>query len=77
MLDIFYSNKYDNKTAIINNKKEYSFLDLKKIISANIQIIKNKKDNVVILGEDNFSFIINFFASIFLNKNIFLVSDIR
>ena len=77
MLDIFYSNKYDNKTAVINNKKEYSFSDLKKIISANIQIIKNKKDNVVILGVDNFSFIINFFASIFLNKNIFLISDIK
>ena len=73
--EIFTTNKYDEKIAIINENKEYSYGDLKKIIAKETEFIKNKKNNVVISNSDNFSFIIQFFASIFCKKNIYLVAD--
>ena len=75
ILEIFTTNKYDKKIAVINNNNKYSFSQLKKLIASEINYIKNKKENVVITSEDNFSFIIQFFASIFCNKNIYLVTD--
>lgn len=75
VLEIFTSNKYDNKIAIVNGEKKYNFCELKKIIAHHIQILKDKKENIVISTSDNFSFIVQFFASIFSLKNIFLISD--
>ena len=75
IIDIFKTNKYDNKTAVMNGNKSYTLSDIKSLIGAEIENIKNKKENIVILGKDNFSFIIEFFAALFCNKNIYLISD--
>ena len=65
MLEVFYTNKYDNKIALTDGEKNYTVLELKNLIASEILRIKDKKDNVVIYNEDNFAFIIQFFASVF------------
>ena len=75
MFDIFYTNKYDNRTALITNKSIYTFSDIKKQIARQIENLKNKKSNVVILSGDNYNFVINFFAALFSDKNIYLLTD--
>lgn len=75
MLSIFYTNKYDNKLAVITQDKSYTYLEIKNQVAWQIENIKNKKDNVVILSGDNYKFIINFFAALFCNKNIYLLTD--
>ena len=75
MLEIFNTKKYDNNIAVTNGTDNYTFYDLKSLIAAEIKFLKNKKDNIVILPEDNFSFIIQFFASLFCSKNIYLITD--
>ena len=75
MLEFFTTDKFDNKIAVTDGKKNYTFNDLKKLISAEINSIKDKKENVVILGGDNFSFIIQFFGALACSKSIYLITD--
>lgn len=75
MLEVFTTSDFDNKIAVINENKIYSFKDLKELIANQLRFIKGKKENIVILSGDNFSFIINFFASVFAGKNIYLMTD--
>jgi len=73
--EIFTTSKYDNKIAVTDGVKNYTIADLKNLITSEIKFLKNKKENVVILAGDNFDFIIQFFASILANKNIYLITD--
>ena len=73
--DIFYSKKFDDKIAVIDGEKSYTFKALKEIVSAQSKFLEGKSENIIILGDNNFNFIIQFFASIFCNKNIFLFAD--
>ena len=73
MLDIF--EKYKNKTAVLKDGKPYTYNDIKKLIASQIETLKSKKNNIVILSGDNFNFIIQFFASIYCGKNIYLITD--
>ena len=73
MLDIF--EKYKNKQAVIKGGKPYSYNDIKNLIASEIEILKGKKENIVILCGDNFGFIIQFFASLYCDKNIYLITD--
>ena len=68
MLEVFTTNKYDNKITLTDGEKDYTVLELKTLIASEILRIKNKKDNVVIYNEDNLAFIIQFFASVFAAK---------
>lgn len=72
---IFTTSKYDNKIAVTDGIKNYTVADLKNFITSEIKFLKSKKENVVILAGNNFDFIIQFFASIFANKNIYLITD--
>ena len=72
---IFATDKYDNKIAVTNGLDRYTFKELKDLIASEIQFLKDKKDNIVILGGDNSSFIIQFFASLFCHKNVYLLTD--
>ena len=75
MLEFFTKSKYENKVAITNGKDNYTFYDLKCLISSEINAIKNKKENIVLLAGDNFSFIIQFFAALSCSKNVYLITD--
>lgn len=73
--DIFYSEKLNDKIAIVNAEISYSYKDIKALIAGQMEFLEDKSNNIVISGDDNFSFIIQFFASVFLSKNIYLVTD--
>ena len=75
MIDVFTTSKYDNKIAVTNGEQNFTFAELKKLIIAEANYLKDKKDNLVILNHDNFDFIIQFFAALICSKNIFLVTD--
>ena len=75
MLEIFTTNKYDDRIAINDGSKDYRISDLKGLVASEISFLKDKKENVVILAGDNFSFIIQFFASLFCSKNSYLITD--
>lgn len=75
MINFFLNDKYDNETFIIKGGKFYSVFDFKKRVLSQIEYIKNKNKNMVLLCDDNYSFLINFIASVFLEKEIYILSD--
>ncbi len=75
MLEVFTTNEYDSKIAVTDGINNYTFYDLKRLIAAEINFLKNKKDNVVIIEGDNFSFIIQFWAALFCSKKVYLITD--
>lgn len=75
MLELFTSSKDDNKIVVIKNDKEFTLSDLKRKIVSLTEELKGKNQNIVILNSNNFNFIIQFFASVFSKKNIYLVAD--
>ena len=76
MLDsIFNTDKYNSNIWIKNNFKSYTVKEIKELIKTRCSQIKNKSDNVVIFDDNNFAFIINFFASLYTNKTIYLVDS--
>lgn len=77
MLEFFYTDKFDEDVVLKNNSKTISKKELKHYVYKNISILQKKKENVVIVQKDILSFVINFFASIFTGKNIYLVDDVR
>lgn len=76
MLEKFYTDAFDNETALIGNEAEFKFKDLKALISNAAAFVKNKKQNIVISESDNFNFIIKFSACIFTGKTVYLASDL-
>ena len=75
MLEIFTTTKYDNKIAVTDGEKNYTFSEIKQMIAFFCEKLKSKKENIVILSGNNFEFIIKFFAGIFCDKNIYLLTD--
>lgn len=77
MLELFMTTKYDNCNIIRNKHGIFTLKELKSMIANKMELIKNSSKNIVILPDDNFAFIINFFAAIFLNKRIFLITELQ
>lgn len=75
ILDILTTSQYDEKVILEHSGNSYSAKDLKGLIGTYANKISSPKDNVVIVGGDNFNFIIQFFGAIFARKNIYLISD--
>ena len=82
-MDIFssFSNKeseYNNLVVLKNKGKDYSLLDIKKLVAKSAKsLAENKCKNVLIVSESNFDFVINFLAAAITNKEIFLLSDLK
>ena len=77
MLDFFYSNNFDDEIVLQNNTKTYCKKEVKQLVKANLELIKKKKENIVLIPNDNLAFVINFFASIFAKKDIYLIDNIQ
>ncbi len=75
MLDMFYSNKNDDNIVVYDGIKNYTLRELKQLIVSEMEFLKLKNQNVIISSGDNFSFIIQFFAALFTNKDIYILSD--
>ena len=66
----------DEKALIKHNGYDYSAQEVKKLILPRIAWLNMQKcNNLILTGEDNFEFVLNFFAGIFAEKEIFLVAD--
>ena len=69
-LEYFYTDKFDEKIILKKNSKNYSVKMVKDLVFERIQ--NNLTLNSTSKDFDNFSFVINFLAEIFTNKNIFI-----
>ena len=70
----------DNSKPILKKEdKLYFSKDLLPIIQANIEYINShvKGENVVIISENLFDFLINFLSAVFAKKEIYLLPDIK
>jgi acyl-coenzyme A synthetase/AMP-(fatty) acid ligase len=77
MLDFFYNDIFDEEIILKDKKNTILKKELKNYVYNNLEIVKNKKENVILVTHKILDFTINFFASILTNKNIYLVDDIR
>ena len=74
ILDKFYTDKYDNDIIFVNPDVTYG--EFKKFVYGQIREFESSPiKNTILLGDNYFEFAVNFFASIFANKNIYLISD--
>lgn len=75
MLKKLFNDNLNNKIRLIREGIAYTIDETECFIAGYSKFLNSKKQNIVILSEDNFSFIIQFFASIFSKKNIYIIPD--
>ena len=69
-------NSSDEKIVIKNKEGIFSQKDLKLLLLPRIKFLKSLRQNKLLLTcDDNFAFILNFFAGILAGKELFLLSD--
>lgn len=74
ILEKFFTDKYDDWTVFVN--PDMTFGEFKRYVAGQTkEFKKSEKENVVLLCENYFDFAVNFFASIFARKNIYLLTD--
>lgn len=73
--EIFNTDKYNSNIFVKSNGKSYTVKQIKELVKTRCSQIERESDNVVIFDDNNFSFIINFFAALYTNKTIFLVDS--
>ena len=71
MFEIFWSNDFDLRVFLVRDNREYTVADVKKLVTQKAETLEKTKQTVF-SGEDNFDFIISFFAAVFPGKEIFL-----
>ena len=75
-IDFFTKNEYDNQPFLRKNGHEFTLKEIKKFVAFQREnFLKSDKENVVLFGDSNFDFMINFFGAVFAEKNIFLLTD--
>lgn len=72
MFENFNNSDFNNKILLLNKCEEYSYSDIKQLVQKKYETLPKKKQ-VLISGDDNFDFIITFFAAVFSKKEIYLV----
>ena len=75
-IDLFTKNEYDNRPFLRKNGRDFTLKEIKKFAAFQREnFLKSDKENVVLFGDSNFDFMINFFGAVFAKKNIFLLTD--
>lgn len=72
---LFTTSDYDENIFITDNNVNYTVKDFKYLVSAKFKQIVPKQNTVVICTDNNFSFLVNFFAAIFAKKEIYLMTE--
>ena len=76
ILDKFYTTEFDSQVVLKKDGKTFDMAMLKKLVFAQIRNLEaSHLQKVVLVCEDNFDFVIDFFAGIFAKKEIVLLSD--
>lgn len=74
IIEKFFTTEYDEHKIFVN--PDMSFGEFKKYVFAQkSEFEKKKEENVVLFCDDYFEYAVNFFASIFAHKNIYLLAD--
>lgn len=74
ILEKFGTDKYNDKVLFVN--PDVTFGEFKKYVCGQVEMfVKSKCENVVLFGDDYFEFAVNFFAAVFAQKNIYLITD--
>ena len=74
--DLFTSNTYNDKIVVRTDSADLSLKEVKKFIGFRInEFLRSNIKNVLLLGDNHFDFIINFWAAVFAGKNIYLLAD--
>ena len=76
ILEKFYTNKFDSEVVLKSASDELTYAELKQYVYAQMQDFEKKKANsVVLFGDNSFEFVVNFFAALFSQKEIYLLTD--
>lgn len=77
-LQYFYTEKFEDKIILKTPQKSFTVKEIKNLVRYKIDFLENiKEKNIILTAENNLTFIINFFACTFLNKEIFLFNNIK
>lgn len=71
MFEKFFTDKFDDEFFLVRNGEKMTFANVKELVVKKAETL-DKTKQVLIFGEDNFDFIISFFAAVFSRKEIFL-----
>lgn len=76
IFDIFHTNEYESVPVLMHNGKSVTLGEFKTVVLRACSFFNDKKlEDVIITSEDTFDFTVWFFACIYMNKNIFLLTD--
>lgn len=76
ILEKFYTDGFDSESVLVYRQETLTISDLKKYVWFQKKAFdKNSENAVVLLGDNSFEFIVNFFAGLFSNKQIYLLAD--
>ena len=74
ILEKFGTNEYDNNILFVN--PDVTFGEFKSYVWGQVsEFWGNKCENIVLFGDEYFDFAVNFFAAVFAQKNIYLITD--
>ena len=71
MFEKFFTNEFDDEIFLVRKNENYTFANVKKLVAEKAKTLEKTKQ-ALLFGEDNFNFIITFFAAVFSGKEIFL-----
>lgn len=76
ILEKFQTNKFDNEIVLLRKEQQMTMREFKQYVFAQTEFLKkSEKINMVLTYDNEFNFIVNFFASLFAQKNIYLLTD--
>lgn len=76
ILKKFYTDEFDSENVLVCEQGTLTISDLKKYVWFQKKVFDKTRENAVILfGDNSFEFIVNFFAGLFSNKQIYLLTD--
>lgn len=71
MFDMFWSKDFDTEVLLVCDNTSYTVYEVKNLVAQKAKTF-DKTKQVILSADDNFDFIISFFAAVFSGKEIFL-----
>ena len=76
ILEKFYTDSFDSDVVLYHQNDDINFLELKKYVYyQKLAFDKENANAVILFGDNSFEFVVNFFAALFSNKEIYLLTD--
>ena len=76
ILEKFCTNKFDSEVVLKHASCDITYAELKQYVFAQkLEFEKENEKSVVLFGDNSFEFVVNFFAALFSQKEIYLLTD--